>query len=702
MQKRPFMAKIRLFVLFFTVVFSASAAAANPFPQYEIIKPNVAFWTKIYSAYTTRQAVVHDSRDLNIIYDIIELRPQKAPGARKANRKRMKKAKARYQRILEKLASNPTSGNSECRRVASLFGSKNNAATFSGAARRVRCQIGQKDRFAAGLIRSGAYIEEIRSIFESYGLPADLAYLPHVESSFNINAYSKFGAAGMWQFTRSTGKRFMQVGYVLDERRDPIRATHAAARLLMDNYNKLQNWPLAITAYNHGATGMLKAKSAHGDYPAIVRAYRGRTFKFASRNFYSEFLAAVQIASDYPSYFGNIMLDRPRRSRTIELAAYADLDDICAHFQVSRSTIKSLNPALRDPVYHGQKYVPKGYALRLPAAAATGSLPGEMPLYAYKKKQKPSLFYTVQRGDTAGKIARIHGVRLSDLALANNLNHRATIYPKQTLRIPQNGQMPPAPLPAIAASRDMVHGQDTITAGRAHVPAPPSVEIYPAPVMASVIPVSMPSRLTDNAESDAAGQKDIPSIEVVTADVGFKEFTTQQGLKTGLIQVEVEETLGHYADWADVQTQNIRILNKLRFGTTLRLHQKLRIPLVKVSASDFEEQRYEFHKRLQEDFFAIYQVSKTEPYRIRRGDSFWTLCRQKFDIPMWLLSNCNPEVDFADLRIHHKLLIPSVELKADGAITPSGDEASSPEPSETGTSPSLPLAQMRSPARSSR
>jgi membrane-bound lytic murein transglycosylase D len=366
MQRSPFLTTARCFILACAAVFMASAATANPFPQHDVIAPNVAFWTQIYSTYATHQAVVHDDRDLSIIYDVITLKPATAIGARKTNRQRMKKARAKYRALLRQLASNPRHAGVENRRIAALFGPSATAATFSRAARQVRCQIGQKDRFKAGLVRSGAYIEEIRAIFQSYGLPEELAYLPHVESSFNISAYSKFGAAGMWQFTRSTGKRFMKVDYVLDERRDPIKATHAAARLLLDNYSKLQSWPLAITAYNHGAAGMAKAKNAHGDYAAIVTRYRSRTFKFASRNFYSEFLAAMQVASDYRSYFGEITLDRPRPSRTVELKGYADLEGLCTHFNVSRETVKALNPALRDPVFQGQKLIPKGYALRLP------------------------------------------------------------------------------------------------------------------------------------------------------------------------------------------------------------------------------------------------------------------------------------------------------------------------------------------------
>ena len=97
-------------------------------------------------------------------------------------------------------------------------------------------------------MRSGAYLKKIRQILKQKKLPTDLSYLPHVESSFNPSAYSKFGAAGMWQFVRSTGRRYMRVDYVVDERRDPILSSYAAARLLRDNYARLGTWPLALTA----------------------------------------------------------------------------------------------------------------------------------------------------------------------------------------------------------------------------------------------------------------------------------------------------------------------------------------------------------------------------------------------------------------------------------------------------------------------
>lgn len=759
----------------------ASQATADPFPRYASIEPNVAFWTKIYSQYPTTNVVIHDSNDLGIIYDVITVKPYDAPGARKTNRGRTKRAKAKYRDILRGLAANPKHKGKDHRRVAALFGPNADVRTFRRASKRVRSQLGQKDRFKAGLIRSGAYLDRIRTILKSNGVPEDLAYLPHVESSFNPNAYSKFGAAGIWQFTRSTGRRYMKVGYVLDERRDPIRATHAAAQLLKENYERLGSWPLAITAYNHGAAGMARAQRKHGDYPAVFKSYRSRTFKFASRNFYSEYLAARQVASDYTAYFGPLTLATPTPSHTVILKGYARLQDLSEHFDIAPETIRKMNRALRSPVFNDQKYVPKGYHLRLPPdTAPSGTAVAALPDSLYKSAQKPSRFYTVQRGDTAGRIARTHGVRLSDLILANNLSTRATIYPKQTLRIPLPGekvtppkpqppvivkpeppvlvasvdqekretaaapanapsvQTPaeteasrvearpartvpaPAPLPeaepatpvtSVPAERQepppaaapevsgpAVPVPEAIEAPRvAQVPAPvegPTPQTTPVPAKEApqvppvstgsmpepapeVVAVTAPEEnqtpqvtpTTAPEEKQAppvAAAPVIPNPEIVSIDVRFDRVTNINQRPVGVIQVEVEETLGHYAEWAGIRAQQIRRLNGLSFGRTLHLHQKIKIPLDKTTAAAFEEQRYEYHKRLQEDFFAVYRVSELEPYRVQRGDNFWMLCREKFDIPMWLLKHYNMDVDLAALQIQQKLMIPAVEKTAAG------------------------------------
>ena len=135
--------------------------------------------------------------------------------------------------------------------------------------------------------------------------------LPHVESSFNPRAYSKVGAAGLWQFMRSTGRRYMRIDGAVDDRLDPFRSTEAAAQLLAYNYRVLGTWPLALTAYNHGTAGMRRAKETLGtdDIVRIVRNYTSRTFGFASRNFYVSFLAALEIDRNPEKYFGSLQKD---------------------------------------------------------------------------------------------------------------------------------------------------------------------------------------------------------------------------------------------------------------------------------------------------------------------------------------------------------------------------------------------------------
>ncbi len=647
-----------------------AGADVDPFPQFDCIAPNVAFWTKVYAQYSTAQGIVHDSQNLNIIYAIIDLKPYDAPGARKINRKRIRLATAKYEALLRGLARHPHTTSPEYDRVADMFGPERQSAVFRRAASQVRIQVGQKDRFLAGLRRSGAYLGQIREIFKTYNLPQDLAYLPHVESSFNPQAYSKFGAAGMWQFTRSTGRRFMQVDYVVDERRDPIQATHAAAQLLKENHAKLGSWPLAITAYNHGAAGMERAKSAHGDYPSIFQDYRGRVFKFASRNFYSEFLAARQVAQNYESFFGGLTLDQPRRTLAVQLEGYASLKDLGHLFGIDAETLKALNPALRPPVFSGQKLVPKGYTLRLPVEAADShtQLLAEIPPALYQSTQKPSRFYTVQRGDSAGKIARMHRIHLNDLILANNLNRRATIYPHQTLRIPLAGEViqlaqhAPVkdPKPALlTADGTATETEPEVSGDQEEAPQ------YPPPVLASVIPLPAQSAPPKPEKTDPSAAEAEPNLEIVTADVHMDRVVSQKGYPVGIIQVEVEETLGHYAEWANVRTWQIRNLNGLRFGSLLNLHQKIKIPLNRTTAQKFEENRYEFHKRLQEDFFAVYRVGDVQPYGVRQGDNFWTLSHEKFDLPMWLIKHYNPQIDLADLRQNQILMIPSIEKATD-------------------------------------
>ncbi|UCD79132.1 MAG: transglycosylase SLT domain-containing protein [Desulfobacterales bacterium] len=714
-------------------------AESGLFPVYPGIQPNVSFWTQIYTQYTSDYGVLHDNRRLDIIYGSIELEDPDRAGGRKINQRRIKNAKKKFKAILAKLMRGEPPSGPEEQKVADLFGSDAKAADFRSAMYNIRCQVGQKDRFQAGLVRSGAYIEAIKQIFRDAGLPEDLAYLPHVESSFNPKAYSKFGAAGMWQFTRSTGRRFMEIGYTIDERRDPILSSRAAAKLLHANYQKLQSWPLAITAYNHGTSGMLRAVRRKGSYERIFKEYRSRIFKFASRNFYSEFIAAREAAKNYRQYFGDLKLDPPSRSREIVLAGYVALPQLAQHLTIDLAELRELNPALRSPVFSGQKYVPGGYRLRLPDGDDRDweQLIAQLPPDIYRQNQKRSQIYTVRRGDTAGKIAKIHGVELGDLIAVNNLDRRATIYVNQTLRIPLPDEKPivvarlekrsqeapeallqtsnPQPTSPAKQSEDhtdqiLEHpADDQITgmlamsdtqASEENIPAaatergpiknPPQANQTAAFLFTqgavSKFPVQNnlpPAQIQEPEEEQAQGDPEFTAAladidgdameanpdadkqplnpEIMQGHFAVERVLQSEGKIIGVIQVEAEETLGHYAEWLQVPVQVIRRLNGFSYGRPLHLSQQIKIPLDRVTKEEFEEKRFEFHQELAEDFFATYRVEKVLTYSIKRGDNIWTLSRQEFEVPLWLLKRYNADVDFGALIPSQKLLIPIVE-----------------------------------------
>lgn len=428
----------------------SKAATAEQFPIYPCIQPNVKFWEDVYSRYTTKQGILHDSEDLSRIYAVIDLLDWEESDSARINNERIRDAKKRISEILKDLSTGKTPETAAEQRIAALFPPQRHT-TYLQAADNVRLQIGQKDRYFEGLIRSGRYLPHIKQIFAAAGLPTDLAYLPHVESSFNSKAYSKAGAAGLWQFTRATGEDYMTVNSLVDERLDPYLATTAAAQLLKDNYEQLKTWPLALTAYNHGRTGVLRAVNDMGSYENIFKSYDQGAFKFASRNFYAEFLAAMRVAKRYERD-PKITMDRPESTMTFRLKEGLPITRLRATLGVSHDELIRLNPALTKPVQEGQKSVPKGFLVRIPAtkqkpaqlAQKKPSLPATKeirpaPVVATQKNQRtstPRNRYTVKKGDTLYSIARNFQTTPQQVLAANGKRPAESIKIGESLFIP--------------------------------------------------------------------------------------------------------------------------------------------------------------------------------------------------------------------------------------------------------------------------
>jgi membrane-bound lytic murein transglycosylase D len=260
----------------------------------------VDFWKRIYSEFGIGDFVLHDRSNLNVIYAVV--RVNETTNERRAQiaaRPEVERLRAMYEEILTRLAQGalPDELGPEGLSVFQAWGCPCPPVLLLRAAENIRVQQGLQQRVEEGLHRARALLPRILSILRRHDVPDELAALPMVESSFNPRAQSKAGAVGLWQFIRSTGKLYLTITRSRDDRRDPILATDAAARLLKHNYQALGSWPLAISAYNHGKEGIRAAKAAVGSSAIedIVTQYTGPRFGFASRNFYAEFLAALEI-----------------------------------------------------------------------------------------------------------------------------------------------------------------------------------------------------------------------------------------------------------------------------------------------------------------------------------------------------------------------------------------------------------------------
>jgi len=273
------------------------AAPSDEFPVPPDLAPAVRFWVDVFTRYSRDDFVIHDRLELGRVYEVVR-------GVRNAG-----EVAAEAQRIADRVALQGLWGVDPFERLLRPGLEARAAALGAG---RVRVQRGMREVFAAGLLGARRYRRIVERALEQEGLPRALAALPLVESSYNPDATSSAGAAGIWQLTAETGQRFLRVSERVDERRDPVRATQAAARLLRSLHDALPAWPLAVTAYNHGLAGVERARRAVGsdDLGVLVTRYAGPGFGFASRNFYAEFVAASQVLRHVERYFPEIAPDR--------------------------------------------------------------------------------------------------------------------------------------------------------------------------------------------------------------------------------------------------------------------------------------------------------------------------------------------------------------------------------------------------------
>jgi len=448
------------------LVLAPFAAVADSIPRPEGIQQDVNFWVRVYTEVTTNEGFLHDERNLGVVYDTVKFGAGTSPRDRQRQVDEQRDRHiAALRRIIVALPSEADRNalSADDKRILALWGPNPSAILLRDATQRIRFQLGQADRFREGLIRSSSWSTHIAETFANQGLPPELAVLPHVESSFNAAAYSKVGAAGLWQFMRSTGRRYMRVDDAVDERLDPYRSTEAAAQLLAYNYRVLGSWPLALTAYNHGAAGMRRARETVGtdDFVKINRTYNSRTFGFASRNFFPSFLAALTIDENPEKYFGPLERRPEQKFREVTMPAYVRLATLERTLGLDREQLRSLNPAWRPTIYSGTRLVPRGYRLRLPADTAerwtAELLVTKLPSNELYAGQITPRTHRVRKGESLASIAPKYGLSAQRLAEMNSLSVNAQLRAGRRLTLPEQ-------LPRVIGAPSAPTGAPTVVA----------------------------------------------------------------------------------------------------------------------------------------------------------------------------------------------------------------------------------------------
>lgn len=557
--------------LLYTSLAFSSEYSINPelFPIPDQLKSNVDFWIAVFSKYSQKQAILHDTKDLNIVYEVIDF-AEATGDTTKSYRLmsgRINKAKAEYEKILLKLADLKPGDidklNPRELTIYHLFEGQQNPARFRLASSSIRSQYGLKEEFIAGLVRSGKYIDELRRIFQKHNLPEELTCLPHVESSFRYKIYSRVGAAGMWQFTRKTGLRFMTINDDIDERIDPFYATEAAARLLKNNFQELGTWPLAITAYNHGVNGMARAVKLINstDFDEVLNKYHSPSFQFASRNFYAEFLAAVHVRANYRELFGDLILDPTVQYTYLPLKQALELKVIAEKLDVELEVLQNLNPGFNNGILQSEQKIPKNYQIRIP--------------------YDPEIDYVDK-------------------------------FMSQPL-------LEPAPLAA-----------------------PPAPFVMSPPVAQPLI------------------EKIMPRTAAVNPSPVFPTLKYMSLMQSDTITVEPDETLGHFAEWLELPTTELRRLNRIAANRDILIGQKIQLSFKNVAPALFFQRRMEYHQNIEENFYELFAVKGVRIHQIQSQENIWDLCNDHYEIPFWLLLKYNLHLNLTQLKPGDEVIIPLV------------------------------------------
>ena len=451
--------------------------------------------------------------------------------------------------------------------------------------------------------------------------------------------------------------------------------------LLEYNYSILGTWPLALTAYNHGAGGMRRAVRETGttDIQTIIADYRGRLFGFASRNFYAQFLAVLQIENDLDHYFAGYTFDPAPQFREVRVDGFVESRALAETLGVSHARLQADNPALRAAVWDGDKRIPRGYPVKLHAGEVPpGDLLALVPDSLKFSEQTPDVEHIVARGESLSVIARRYDTSVSRLVALNQLTNRHRIQIGQRLLLPQGSEQAVAAAPPESAAPEPAPA----------APAPdPESEPPPEPVqiasnepvrieepISSGEPILPPAAvLPDDQELDApvSGEDELAeaidpildvaqSNRILNAELAAdpSDYDVDSG---NTIEVQAEETLGHYADWLGIRAQDLRRINNMAFRDPVIVGERLRLDFSQVNVAGFERARRAYHAGLQQEFFGNYHIQGVINHTVAANENISTLASNRYLTPIWLLRQYNPGLDMNRLQIGQEIVFPRLQ-----------------------------------------